>query len=596
MNKEEEHNLSYVIINGGLFQIYQEPTLKFENYENMFTKLFNTFSIDKQNQIKNTILSSNIKSISQLNENIYSITQTPLENIFNISNFQTINLKYLNELTKDTNLYFIYNNMLELYLDHSIINQFTLIENKHRFIFDLQNSNEFNTLLQQQPKQFIIFDFNLGNLYNYHLKGHYTVYLTHLIKIMISYPSNYIKDVNTSNLDILKKHSCFFDFSLFYFTQINNYRSLIININKANISNIKADSLSLKKQLQTKINCLVIYRYYYKNKELQRSHLFNCNDNVNYISYTGSLGIYETYDDLMDLSLQNKFDAIIAKFSDASECKQYYKFIEEIKKYLNNNKNVLCMTNLHNVNNYLERENMVTTINDFILYTKENNKLVCPKSFAVYLDKVYEYEQFSTFMKDNNLIFPLIMKYAGPKNKYNHLLVNIITENGLANYINYIKEFSKEEEKTSIYQIVQQYVNHGGYVIKGYRINKQSFFFYRPSFPDVSADLVNKFEEYKDGFYHTSTTELVGNTFKQFWEKVPKLTNIQQCVDESYLGHIMELFEEYSKDTLFGCDFLYDYVNNKYYLVDINQYPGYKELIPQFNDIITQHILKYCNK
>ena len=166
---------------------------------------------------------------------------------------------------------------------------------------------------------------------------------------------------------------------MFYFTQINHYRHLITNINNANKSNIKADSLTLKKQLQTKINCLVIYRYYFKNNELQRSHLFNCNDKVNYTSYTGSLGLYETYDDLMDLSLHQKFDVIIAKFSDASDCKQYYKFIEEINKCLNNNNNVMRMTNLHNLNNYLEREKMIDTINDFILYTKENKKLICPK-------------------------------------------------------------------------------------------------------------------------------------------------------------------------------------------------------------------------
>ena len=62
------------------------------------------------------------------------------------------------------------------------------------------------------------------------------------------------------------------------------------------------------------------------------------------------------------------------------------------------------------------------------------------------------------------------------------------------------------------------------------------------------------------------------------------------------MNSVMEKHEKKSKDTLFGIDFLFDYQHNVYYIVDINQFPGYKELIPEFNTIITEHCLMYSHK
>jgi glutathione synthase/RimK-type ligase-like ATP-grasp enzyme len=69
-------------------------------------------------------------------------------------------------------------------------------------------------------------------------------------------------------------------------------------------------------------------------------------------------------------------------------------------------------------------------------------------------------------------------------------------------------------------------------------------------------------------------------------------------VDENLLSKIGEKFEQFSGDSLVGLDFLLDMdnlENKKYYLIDVNQFPGYKELNKDFGEIIQEHILYYVN-
>ena len=67
-------------------------------------------------------------------------------------------------------------------------------------------------------------------------------------------------------------------------------------------------------------------------------------------------------------------------------------------------------------------------------------------------------------------------------------------------------------------------------------------------------------------------------------------------MDENILSKIGEKFETFSGDSLFGLDFLLDMEDlkiKKYYLIDINQFPGYKELNKDMGDILKNHILHY---
>jgi len=43
---------------------------------------------------------------------------------------------------------------------------------------------------------------------------------------------------------------------------------------------------------------------------------------------------------------------------------------------------------------------------------------------------------------------------------------------------------------------------------------------------------------------------------------------------------------------MFGLDLIYCYTKNEYYLVDLNYFPGYKELIMDFNELLIEHVIK----
>jgi hypothetical protein len=134
--------------------------------------------------------------------------------------------------------------------------------------------------------------------------------------------------------------------------------------------------------------------------------------------------------------------------------------------------------------------------------------------------------------------------------------------------------------------------------MKLYSINETGYIYFRPSLPDVSDSLIEKYEEYRLGYYKISTDQLLSKSYKAFWEKLYQSNedSVQKHVNQEYLREIAKLFEDFSETTLFGLDFLYDYNNNIYYLVDCNIYPGYKELFKELNAILTEHIVKQYRK
>ena len=104
-------------------------------------------------------------------------------------------------------------------------------------------------------------------------------------------------------------------------------------------------------------------------------------------------------------------------------------------------------------------------------------------------------------------------------------------------------------------------------------------------------NLFHKFEEYKRSFLELTTSELVTKKYKEFWEKVNGVNNnYKNIIDETFLSKVGEDFEKYSGDSLVGLDFLLDSEKGIYYLIDINQFPGYKELYNEMGKIISEHI------
>ena len=56
------------------------------------------------------------------------------------------------------------------------------------------------------------------------------------------------------------------------------------------------------------------------------------------------------------------------------------------------------------------------------------------------------------------------------------------------------------------------------------------------------------------------------------------------------------LFLEKTNITLFGLDFLYDNINDIFYILEINYFPSYRELGNKINYEFDQHVVKYYNE
>ena len=413
---------------------------------------------------------------------------------------------------------------------------------------------------------------------------------------------NYINKFNNDNLAILNNKGIFFDFSITFMVQIMNYISYISNYEKE-LKPYKGNTLTEKMISKTgAYNILLIYRFFFKKGEIKRINFFISNDKVIYTTYIGDYknDCYSYFNKLYISNEYQKPNGLIAKLSSKICLTEYGQLIKDLIKVRKENPDIYFFNNPENTSKYLNRGEQLDMINRFLKECLTNNeKILFPKSIEEKYLNIDTYEKFIKFMKEKEIIFPLMLKFNGESVEYEHLMINIPCEEGLKNFINYFKEYTKKDNKEKIKIVLQQFINHGGYIIKLYRINNKSYFFYRPSFPDSKIEFINKFEEYKRGFLELSTSYLVSNEYKTFWQKVNGVNpHYKDNVDENLLSKIGEKFEQFSGDSLVGLDFLLDMdnlENKKYYLIDVNQFPGYKELNKDFGEIIQEHILYYVN-
>ena len=195
-------------------------------------------------------------------------------------------------------------------------------------------------------------------------------------------------------------------------------------------------------------------------------------------------------------------------------------------------------------------------------------------------------------LNNSELTFPFIIK---PINCEYHEMRFIFNEEGLSDlFLNDIKykEFILKCKEF----IVQKYINHGGEMIKTFCINGQSYEFIRPSIPDI--DKISSEKISKNGEC-TLTNELIYQSRKnKIFEEQNNRDNIDKVLEEKFkiVKTITLLFLEKTKITLFGLDFLYDIINDAFYILEINYFPSYRELGNKINSEFDQHVIKFYNE
>ena len=594
-----------ILLSGGLFQIYSNINENILSYEDLANILYLKYSKAKKDIEKlANIKTLDKRSINDINSVLINILNKNYDikigNLFEgqKENFETIDLNQLvSFLHKFQKVYFNYENLLYLLLDYNI---FKLLDIDISQITFYLNIKEIFNDKENIPQKYLVFDNKLETLYFYHSLGCFTVYLSHLVKIDLKTENErkYIDEFNNRNLAVLNDKNIFFDFSLTFMIQCMNYIKFMENY-ETELKNCEGNTLSEKIRNKTgAYNIILIYRFFFKKGEIKRANFFICTDKILYTTYIGD-NKRNCYYYLKKFYIENKYqkpDGFITKLSSNICLIEYSQLIEDLIKVRNEHPEIFFCNNPENTKKYLSRGLQIDMINNFVKKFN-SNKVVLPQSIEESYLNIDTYEKFNNYISKNNMRFPLMLKFTGDKKKYEHLIINIVCEEGLKNFVTYFKEYTSEDKREKIKIVIQQFVNHGGYVIKLYRIKQKCFFYYRPSFPDSKKEYINKFEEYKRSFLELTTSYLVTKEYKKFWEKVNGVNEIyKNNVDEEFLTKVGESFENFSGDSLVGLDFVLDIEKGIYYLIDVNQFPGYKELYSEMGEIISEHLILGINK
>ena len=600
------------LLSGGLFQIYSNPIDYFISYQDIsrksidfyssthpnFTSTFNkyyniiTFSKNEQTNIEKI----NADFINELNLDCVRPITTLFED--RKDNFETIVLNYFYSfLEKFNKVYFEYQNLLYLLIDYNIFKLLGIDMSQIQFTLNL---DLIITEEKLNPKKCLICDYDLNNLNYYHSLGCFTIYLSHLVKMSLptQEAKDYINSINENNLIILEKKGIFFDFSLTFMIQSMNYIQYMDNY-ETELKNINGNTLSEKIINKTgAYNCLLIYRFFFIEKELPRVQFFLCTDKVIYTTYIGNHfnNCYYYLEKYYLSTNYSKIDCVLCKLCTTDCLTTYSQLISDLAKTRKEHPEIFFNTNPANVEICLTRGLLINLMKNFINLIG-SDKLVLPTTYEVSYTNVNTYKKFNSFLQSNELKYPIMLKFDGPETKYDHLQINLICDKGLRNFISYFRDFVGNNDKNKIKIIVQQFIQHGGYLIKLYRIRNQNYIYYRPSLPDISEDMMTKCQEYQKGYFQFETKDMGTQKFKDFWIKINGENNsFKDNVNERFIGDIASKYAESSGDSLVGLDFIMDVKKGVYYLIDINPFPAYSELYNEMNQVFTDHFTLGINE
>ena len=591
------------LISGGLFQIYSNPVDYFISYEDISRKSLDYYSSTHPNiaytfhKYYNTIELSKSENLEKINRefinefNLYS--DMPMSILFEDrkNNFETIVLSYLDQfIQKFQKVYFNYENLLYLLIDYNI---FKLLGIDINDIYFTLNANIIMNEEKINPRKCLICDYDLNTLYYYHKLGCFTIYLSHLAKMSLptQEDKDYINHINENNIKLLDEKGIFFDFSLTFMIQSMNYIKYMDNYN-TELKEVSGKTLSEKIINKTgAFNVLLIYRFFFIEKELQRVQFFLCNDEIIYTTYIGD-HFKNCYNYLQKYYISDdysKINCVLCKLCTSCCLSTYPQLISDLSKIRKEHPEIFFNTNPENVEICLTRGLLVNLMKNFL---KEigSKELILPTTYEVSYPNIDTYSKINSFLSRNNLEYPIMLKFDGPDPRYDHLQANIINDKGLKNFISYFRGFVGNDDKQKIKVIVQQFIQHGGYLIKLYRIKRTNYIYYRPSLPDIKEDMMNKCQEYKKGFFKFETKDMGTQKFKDFWKRINGENNtFKDNVNERFLGKVAAQYSDTYGDSLVGLDFIMDVKKGIYYLIDINPFPAYSELYNEMNQVFAEH-------
>ena len=176
------------------------------------------------------------------------------------------------------------------------------------------------------------------------------------------------------------------------------------------------------------------------------------------------------------------------------------------------------------------------------------------------------------------------------------MLFRSVSEKGIESlFLN--EERYKKFLLSNVSFIVQQFISHGGIMIKNYSINEESYSFIRPSLPDMKGEVLNT-KDLAEGAMSFYNELIYQKKIDNFFNESNKQSQLQEKLmgEMEKINQLSLLFVKETKITFYGLDFLYDSEKNMFYILEINYFPSYRELGAKLHVKFDEHIVKYHSK
>ncbi len=470
-----------------------------------------------------------------------------------------------------------------------------------RFLKKHTNSNNFkfrenficiyNCLLfsNQQIEYMQFKNKNIANILNYEIKPELIIETLMQTNLII----NYLNDNNKLQIKEIKKN--LFNINnqkeILYFFEENNtsksYRKRLLALSTENIRyipfitrTINENTFSDKffdKIYGERIDILLQRApYFYLESELNKEI---CNKLENYLTNKNKNFLKMNSFNLVDkLFYRYNCYQFIEKFIN----KNFDNLIKKIKEDFNISIEIplsipynLDKEKLDFLKNYLENNLNLNFDN------KKNNEEIYNFQSAMRTEILKK-------MLENNLNFPIVIK---PEQCKVHEMMLIISEKGL-NKFTEIENFKKIFINKNF--ILQRFINHDGLMFKNFFLNKKSYTFIRPSLPNLAGKNLD-IKHFKDNCFTFKNEFLYGKEDNSFWENIHNNGEnmLSKEINYELIDCISKKFADDMEINLFGLDYLFDRVNNVYYLLECNYFPSYRELNDKLAEEFEKHMISY---
>ncbi|XP_075243934.1 inositol-tetrakisphosphate 1-kinase-like isoform X2 [Convolutriloba macropyga] len=189
-----------------------------------------------------------------------------------------------------------------------------------------------------------------------------------------------------------------------------------------------------------------------------------------------------------------------------------------------------------------------------------NNKLRWMKT--VLIDSNVTAENSDQFLTCNNLTFPIICKP-----------VDAVGDHGMKLVFNK-QQFDQVLREAPVgYFSLQSFINHGSCLIKIYVIGEHVFVVRRPSVKNFYPNF------YPKNYINFSTADVSKVKSKS------DLIGVREdaVIDDNLVIEFVSKFIEISGLMLFGIDVIVSSESGAYYIIDVNQFPGYEDLYSAYS-------------